>query len=59
MDLSEILVILLVAGILWLYWYCPNPQLQQLSTCVGSAFVLYRILTPTVWEEQRAKRGPT
>lgn len=54
MDLDTAIALLALVLFIWIvFHYKPETTLRNLFGFLGSAFIAYRVVTPTVWELQR------
>lgn len=54
MDLDTAITLLTLVLFVWIvFHYKPETTLVDLFGFLGSAFIAYRVVTPTVWELKR------
>ncbi len=59
MDLDTAIALLALVLFLWVvFHYKPETTLVDLFGFIGSAFIAYRVVTPTVWEKLRYPHRP-
>ena len=57
MDLDTAIALLALVLFIWIaFHYKPETTLRELFGFLGSAFIAYRVVTPTVWEKQRRQQ---
>lgn len=57
MDLGTAIALVALVLFVWIvFHYKPETTLRELFGFLGSAFIAYRVVTPTVWEQQRHRQ---